>query len=129
MTTSFFDVTTSLLVDAFLAERGGGVFSTMTMKKMRTREEGQGRQWMTTREDKVQGQMRTRKGTTTEDDKVSNMGNVANKRVLYQQFADRGEEEEASISAPWTDVDEAGLVALTNAPIKIANTLWAVIGD
>ena len=42
MTTLFFDVTTNLVVDAFLAERGEGVFSTMTMKKMRMREEGQG---------------------------------------------------------------------------------------
>jgi hypothetical protein len=39
---------------------------------------------------------------------VSKMGNVGNRWVLYQQFADRGEEEEddTSIPAPWTDADE-----------------------
>jgi hypothetical protein len=39
---------------------------------------------------------------------VSKMGNVANRRVLYQQFADGGEEEEddTSIPAPWTDADK-----------------------
>ncbi len=39
---------------------------------------------------------------------VSKMGNVANRRVLYQQFADGGEEEEdnTSIPVPWTDADE-----------------------
>ncbi len=39
---------------------------------------------------------------------VSKMGNVANRRVLYQQFADGGEEEEddTSIPAPWTNTDE-----------------------
>ncbi len=57
---------------------------------------------------------------------VSKMGNVANRRVLYQQFSDGGEEEEddASIPAPWTDADKTGLVALRNAPIKMANTLY-----
>ena len=51
------------------------------------------------------------------------MGNVANRRVLYQQFADGGEEEEASIPSPWTDADKAGLMTLTNAPIEMANTM------
>jgi hypothetical protein len=39
---------------------------------------------------------------------VSKMRNVANRRVLYQQFADGGEEEEdnTSIFTPWTDADE-----------------------
>jgi hypothetical protein len=57
---------------------------------------------------------------------VSKMGNVANRRVLYQQFADGGEEEEddASIPAPWTDADKAGLVALRNAPIEMADTSY-----
>jgi hypothetical protein len=56
---------------------------------------------------------------------VSKMGNVANRRVLYQQFADGGEEEEndASIPNPWTDANEMGLVALRNVPIEMANTL------
>ena len=57
---------------------------------------------------------------------VSKMGDVANRRVLYQQFADVGEEEEddASIPAPWTDDDEAGLVVLRNAPIEMADTSY-----
>jgi hypothetical protein len=57
---------------------------------------------------------------------VSKMRNVANRRVLYQQFADRGEEEEdnASIPAPWTDANEAGLVALKNMPIEMADTSY-----
>ena len=58
---------------------------------------------------------------------VSKMGNVANRRVLYQQFADGGEEEEddaANIPAPWTDAGKARLVALRNAPIKMADTLY-----
>jgi hypothetical protein len=40
---------------------------------------------------------------------VSKMGNVANRRALYQQFADKGEEEEddTSIPAPWMHADEA----------------------
>jgi hypothetical protein len=51
---------------------------------------------------------------------------VANRRVLYQQFADGGEEKEddASIPAPWTDADETGLMALRNAPIQMADTLY-----
>jgi hypothetical protein len=57
---------------------------------------------------------------------VSKMGNVANRQVLYQQFADGGEEEEddASIPAPWTNADKTGLVALRNAPIEMADTLY-----
>ena len=55
---------------------------------------------------------------------VSKMGNVANRRVLYQQLADGREEEEdnASIPAQWTDANEAGLLALRNAPIEMADT-------
>ena len=46
--------------------------------------------------------------------------------MLYQQFADGGEEEEddASIPAPWTDANEEGLVALRNAPIEMADTSY-----
>jgi hypothetical protein len=57
---------------------------------------------------------------------VSKMGNVANRRVLYQQFADGGEEEEddASIPAPWTDANETGLMVLRNAPIEMADTSY-----
>ncbi len=58
----------------------------------------------------------------------SKMGNAAYRRVLYQQFTYGGEEEEeeeddASIPAPWTDADEAGLVELRNAHIDMADTL------
>jgi hypothetical protein len=51
---------------------------------------------------------------------------VVNRQVLYQQFPDGGEEEEddTSIPAPWMDADKAGLVALTNAPIEMADTLY-----
>ncbi len=51
---------------------------------------------------------------------------MTNRRVLYQKFADGGEEEEddASIPAPWTDADETGLVALRNAPIEMADTSY-----
>jgi hypothetical protein len=57
---------------------------------------------------------------------VSKTWNVANRRVLYQQFADRGEEEEdnTSIPAPWMDADKVGPMALTNAPIEMADTLY-----
>jgi hypothetical protein len=57
---------------------------------------------------------------------VSKMGNVANRRVLYKQFTDGGEEDEddVSIPAPWTDAAEAGLVALRNAPIEMADTSY-----
>jgi hypothetical protein len=46
------------------------------------------------------------------------------KNGLYQQFADGGEEEEddTSIPAPWMNADKAGLVALTNVPIEMADT-------
>ncbi len=59
---------------------------------------------------------------------VSKMRNVANRWVLYQQqqFADGGEEEDddMSIPAPWMDADKARLVALTNAPIEMADTSY-----
>ncbi len=57
---------------------------------------------------------------------VSKMGNVAYRQVIYQQFADGGEEEEddTSIPTPWMDADEAGLVALTNAPLEMAHTSY-----
>ncbi len=57
---------------------------------------------------------------------VSKMGNVANRWVLYQQFADRvGEgEDNVSIPAPWMDTKKPGLVALKNAPIKLVDTSY-----
>ena len=54
---------------------------------------------------------------------TSTMGNVANRRILYQQFAE-GVAEEASIPAPWTDIDEAELIALRDAPIKMCDTAY-----
>ena len=55
---------------------------------------------------------------------VPKMGSVVNRRVLCQQFADQGEEEEASIPSPWTDIDKVGLMVPTNAPIEMANTSY-----
>jgi hypothetical protein len=52
---------------------------------------------------------------------VSKIGNVANRRVLYQQFAEGGTEE-ASIPAPWTEIYQAEQDALRNADIKLSNT-------
>jgi len=54
---------------------------------------------------------------------ASTMGNVANRRILYQQFAE-GVAEEASIPAPWTEIDEAELVALRDAPIEMCDTAY-----
>jgi len=39
---------------------------------------------------------------------VPKKGNVANRRVLFQQFAEGGAEE-VSIPAPWTEIDQAEL--------------------
>ncbi len=52
---------------------------------------------------------------------VSKMGNVENRRVPYQQFADGGGEEEDNA---WMDANKVGLVALKNAHIKMADTLY-----
>jgi hypothetical protein len=52
---------------------------------------------------------------------VSKMGNVANRRILHEQFAEGGAEE-VSIPTPWTENDQIELNALKNAPIKMANT-------
>ena len=55
---------------------------------------------------------------------ASKMGNVANRRLLYQQFAEGDIVEEVSIPAPWTDIDEAELVALQDAPIEMYDTAY-----
>jgi hypothetical protein len=47
---------------------------------------------------------------------VLTMGNVANRRILYQQFTEGGAEE-AGIPALWTEINEAELIALRDAPI------------
>jgi len=54
---------------------------------------------------------------------ASKMGNVANRRLLYQQLAE-GDLEAVSSPAPWTDIDEAELFALRNAPIKMNDTAY-----
>ncbi len=51
------------------------------------------------------------------------MGPVANQRILYQQFAE-GVAEEVSVPAPWTEIDEAELVALRDGPIAICDTAY-----
>jgi hypothetical protein len=55
---------------------------------------------------------------------TSKMGNVANRRLLYQQFAEGDIVEEASIPAPWTDINEAELIALRDAPIEMYDTVY-----
>jgi hypothetical protein len=52
---------------------------------------------------------------------VSKMGNIVNRQVLYQQFTG-GDTEETSILAPWTEINQAELDALRNAPIEMSNT-------
>ena len=54
---------------------------------------------------------------------VSTMGNIANRRILYQQFAE-GVAEEVSVPAPWMEIDEAELVALRDAPIEMCDTAY-----
>ncbi len=54
---------------------------------------------------------------------ASKMGNVANRRLLYQQLAD-GDLEAVSIPAPWTEIDEAELIALRDAPIEMYDTAY-----
>ena len=55
---------------------------------------------------------------------ASKMGNVANRRLLYQQLAEGDVVEEASIPAPWTKIDEAELIALRDAPIAMCDTAY-----
>ena len=55
---------------------------------------------------------------------VSMMGNVANRCILYQQFAEGGAEEVGIIPAPWTEIDEAELIALRDGPITIGDTAY-----
>jgi hypothetical protein len=54
---------------------------------------------------------------------VSMMGNVTNRRILYQQFTEGGAEE-AGILASWTEIDKAELIALRNAPIAMCDTAY-----
>ncbi len=52
---------------------------------------------------------------------ASKMGNVTNRRLLYQQLAE-GDLEERSILALWTKIDKAELIALRDAPIEMCDT-------
>jgi hypothetical protein len=53
---------------------------------------------------------------------VSKMGNIANRQVLYQQFAEECAEE-VGIPAPWTEIDQVELDALRNASIELSNSV------
>jgi hypothetical protein len=50
------------------------------------------------------------------------MGNVANRCILYQQFAEGGAEEVGIVPAPWMEINEAELIALRDGPIAICDT-------
>jgi hypothetical protein len=54
---------------------------------------------------------------------VLTMGNVANRRIFYQQFAEGGAEE-AGIPASWTEINEVELIALRDAPIPMCNNAY-----
>jgi hypothetical protein len=51
------------------------------------------------------------------------MGNITNRRTLYQQFAE-GVTKEVSFPALWTENNQIELNVLRNAPIKMANTSY-----
>ena len=51
------------------------------------------------------------------------MGNITNRRLLYQQLAE-GDLEEVSIPASWTKIDEAEFIALRDAPIEMYDTAY-----
>jgi hypothetical protein len=54
---------------------------------------------------------------------LSKMGNIANRCILYNQFA-KGGMEEVSIPAQWTENHQIELNALRNAPIERADTSY-----
>jgi hypothetical protein len=53
---------------------------------------------------------------------MSTMGNVANRCILYQQFAEGGVEEVGIDPAPWMEINEVELIALRDGPIAICDT-------
>ncbi len=55
---------------------------------------------------------------------MSTIGNVVNRRILYQQFAEGGAEEVSIVPAPWMEIDEAELIALRDGPIAICDTAY-----
>jgi hypothetical protein len=52
------------------------------------------------------------------------MGNVANRRILYQQFAEGGAEEVGIDPALWTEINEVELIALRDGSIAICDTAY-----
>ena len=61
---------------------------------------------------------------------VLTMGNIANIRTLYQQFSEGGAEGEVGIvPAPWTEIDNAKLIALRDGPIAICDTALGQFED
>jgi len=55
---------------------------------------------------------------------VSTMGNVENRRILYQQFAEGGADEVGIVPAPWMEIDEVELIALRDGHITICDTTY-----
>jgi hypothetical protein len=55
---------------------------------------------------------------------VLTMGNVMNRRSLYQQFAEGGAEEVGIVPAPWMEIDEAELIALRDGLVAICHTAY-----
>jgi len=55
---------------------------------------------------------------------MSTMGNIANRHILYQQFAEGGAEEVGIVPAPWKEIDEVELIALRDGPIAICDTAY-----
>ena len=51
------------------------------------------------------------------------MGNIANRHILYQQFAEGGREE-GSIPAPWMEINKAEFIALRDVPIGMGYTVY-----
>jgi hypothetical protein len=51
------------------------------------------------------------------------MGNVTNRRILYQYFAEGGVEE-AGILASWMEINKVELIALRDAPIAMCDTAY-----
>ena len=54
----------------------------------------------------------------------SKMGNMANKRALYQQFAGNRGDDDLGDPARWTEADEANLEERINAPIEMGDTAY-----
>ncbi len=54
----------------------------------------------------------------------SKMGNMANKRALYQQFVGNRGDDNLGDPARWMEVDKANLEELRNAPIEMGDTTY-----